>query len=158
MKPSSELREAHSLLMNGLSKAVVQQHPRSTPYDPQQRCFRNPHPRPSGKTPAGAPPEAPSRPYLCWLFRNSIHTRDLSRQTWLFSQACPRFIPQCAKQVAAKRPYSNILAALPGVSLLSRHSYYHNAPNASHCKAPNTYYCKAPNGVLAHFGHTDLVR
>ena len=42
--------------------------------------------------PAGAPPEAPARAYLCWLFRNSIQTKDFSSQHWLFSQACPRFI------------------------------------------------------------------
>jgi len=31
-------------------------------------------------------------PYLYWLFRNSMQTKDFSSQNWLFSQACPRFI------------------------------------------------------------------
>ena len=38
-------------------------------YDPQQTCSRNPHSRPSGKTPARVPLEAPSSPYFCWLFQ-----------------------------------------------------------------------------------------
>ena len=44
-------------------------------YDPQHRCLRNPNSRPSGKTPAGAPPEAPQALICCWLFSDSIQTR-----------------------------------------------------------------------------------
>ena len=53
-------------------------------YDSQQRCRRNPNARPSGKTPAGAPPEAPSSAYVCWLFRNSIETRSSAAKIGYF--------------------------------------------------------------------------
>ena len=61
-------------------------------YDPQQRYFRNPHSRQSGKTPVGPPPEAPSGPYFCWLFRNSMQTKDFTSKNWPFIQAGPSFI------------------------------------------------------------------
>ena len=51
-------------------------------YDSQERCAMPPKfcggvdfLRPSGKTPAGALSEAPTRPYLCWSFQNLKHTR-----------------------------------------------------------------------------------